>query len=340
MFTYQRQPRHIRLLDTEAPQFPVTGEITFTLAPGQVFGTADGPLRAARIGSDFHAEWDANADRDLSRPIPGFTPVQLKLAALGGEFEVRGNAITFRTVLQSFDDLQRHVQLLLFALPAGLSALLPDPVYITATEGTVGLTRFRLEHIGAVTPLLVLDDSTLVQRVATALSNVEPLAQKGSVRLLAAHRYVHTAARLLAAGYSRWEFMGEVVLNYAKALEILFGDPRDAQRAGMRTLGMPDLDIETRFIPVTLLRDFLDVAHPKLAQLDGGRLKGLYLYLVGLEGDFQELLKRAVDGLASGTWVPSPTGTTELDSAQLRTLDRILAADHLHREKQSKSAAP
>jgi hypothetical protein len=121
--------------------------------------------------------------------------------------------------------------------------------------------------------------------------------------------------------------MAEALLNYSKTLEVLFGDTRDQQRAGLRAIGVPDDDIETRFIPVTLLRDFLDVAHPKLSQLDSQRLRDLYLFLIGLEHDFQTLLATARAAMATDVWEPAHVDTGPLGATNLKTLDRILASD-------------
>jgi hypothetical protein len=335
LFTYLRQPRRLRIIGDKTPTFPSPVAITFQLAPGQVFGANEGPIRAVRLGSAYQMEWNANTDRSHSYPQPGFTRLQLKLPALGGAFEVDGDKVTFRIDVTTSDQLVRYLQLLTFALPASLSALLPEPVYITSIDGAIGDVGFRVEHTQSTTPVIVLDDDKLAERVSTALSQVELLSQESGMRLLAATRYIHTAGRLLAAGYSPWEFMAEALLNYSKSLEVLFGDSRDDQRAGMRSLALAETDIEARFIPVTLLRDFLDVGHPKLALVDGSRLKGLYLFLVGLEVDFHDLLAKVRNAMTSGTWTPPLVTSTVLKPADLKTLDRIITADELHRQAKS-----
>ena len=131
------------------------------------------------------------------------------------------------------------------------------------------------------------------------------------------------------------------MLNYAKTLEVLFGDSRDQIRHGLASCGIADSDVESRFIPITLLRDILDVAHPRLAQLHSDRLQNLYLFLIDTEADFQNLLRSACSSLASGSWRPHATGSPQFDKDDLRTIDRILENNAARRSASPpRSSAP
>jgi len=263
VFTYLQQARHLRLLEGPTPSFPTTAALTCRLGPPQLFGVADGPIRASRLGSSLELRWDANADRTYCQPSPGFDCLSVTATAMGGTFHVSGNDVTFRGDVASEEQFGRLLGLLLFGLPACLSSTLPDPVFLQSVEGMLGASRFRIEHLESVTPLIVLDDDGLAELVAAGLSAMDQVAAPEHARLLAATCYVQRAARLFAAGYSPWEFMAEALLNYSKALEVLFGDSREDQRTGLKALSIDPAEIETRFIPLTLLRDSLDVAHPK-----------------------------------------------------------------------------
>jgi hypothetical protein len=256
----------------------------------------------------------------------------LRHDGFGGAFEFNGDQLTFHLTAESEEHMLSRLQFLQFALPGALSAVLPDPTFIARVEGTLASAEFRVEHTRSTTPLVILDDQSLSEQLAAGLSRLDLLAEVRGQRLMAAIHYMHVASRLLASGYSPWEFMAEALLNYSKALEVLFGDSRSEQRAGLRAIGISQLDAETRFIPVTLLRDVLDVAHPKLAQLDKDRLQSLYVFLVGLEGDFQRLITRTYDSISSGLWSPAPVSSQEFDTRDLNTLDRILLADAQRRE--------
>lgn len=338
MFTYLRQPRRIRLLASDAPPFPAHVAITYKLAPAQLFGIGEGPVRAIRLGSDYTFLWDANTDRGHGRPDPGFLPVEVAVPALSGTLAVSGNRFTYAFHADNEEILVSELQFLHFVLPATISAVLTDPVYVEAAEGVIGATQFRIEHVRSISPVTVLSDELLASRIRESLGTLSLLHESANVRLVAGTRYVHTASRLLAAGFSPWEFMAEALLNYSKTLEVLFGASRDEQRAGLRSVGVPDEDIEGRFIPVTLLRDFLDVAHPKLAQLDSPRLEGLYLFLVGVESDFKGLIARISKALMSGSWILEP-GSGVWDTRDLKSLDRILQADAARRAKLSQADA-
>jgi len=210
--------------------------------------------------------------------------------------------------------------------------MLPDPVFLKSVEGTLGDSHVRVEHIESITPLIMVDDDKLAELVQQGLRTVDLLGVPTNARLLAAMSYVQRAARLNAAGESPWEFMAEALLNYAKTLEVLFGDSREEQRAGLRSVGTDEALIEARFIPVTLLRDFLDVGHPKLAQLDSERLRGIHRFLLGLDRDFQKLLIEVRVAVANGTFSFRPNGRETLGTPELRTIDTILTA-HAARQK-------
>lgn len=331
MFTYLRQPRQVRLLGSGTLDFPAAVRVTYHFSPSQVFGIGEGPLSAIRLGSDYSMRWNANTDKHLSRPNPGFSSVAASLEAFGGEFHVDGNEIAFQFDAASENDFLGRLQFLVFALPASLSAVLPEPVYVERIEGMIGEEPFRVEHIRSASPLIVLSDELLTKRVKEGLADLELLATTPGKRVLAALRYAHVARRLLAAGYSPWEFMAEAILNYSKILEILFGDSRDEQRAGLRAVGILDEEIEARYIPVTLLRDFLDVGHPKLSQLDSERLQGIYQYLLGMDVDFMHLMEKVKNAISSGAWIPRVAVSTTLDSADLKTIDRIVESDQRNR---------
>jgi len=74
---------------------------------------------------------------------------------------------------------------------------------------------------------------------------------------------------------------------------------------------------------------------PKLAQLDTQRLRGLYLFLLDLEGDFQRLLATVREAIRRGTFVLRPNGPVALDASELGAVDRILAADAERRQARS-----
>jgi hypothetical protein len=339
LFTYLQQARHLRILKGSGPSYPAAISVSCLFAPPQLFGVGEGPIRASRLGSSLALEWDANADRTYCRASPGFSALTLTAESMGGTFTVVGNRITFNEAVNSADELHAIIGILLFALPASLSTTLPDPVFVERIEGLLGEAEFRIEHLESVTPLIVLSDAILAERVSAGLSALSQLAPRDNARLLAATGYVYRAARLFAAGCSPWEFMAEGLLNYSKALEVLFGDTRDEQRLGLRAVGIDDNDIETRFIPVTLLRDSLDVAHPRLAQIDGGRLRGVYLFLVGLEGDFQRLLAAVRQAVVDGGYALRSPGRLAPETIDLHTIDRIVAADAARREAMARARA-
>ena len=101
----------------------------------------------------------------------------------------------------------------------------------------------------------------------------------------------------MSAGSTPWEFMAEVVLNLHKVLVVLFGNSRDLIREGLRKLGYTPDETEQNFLPIDVLRNKFDVAHPSLGTHKASDLDTLYRYLEVTDRIFRELLTRVLGKL-------------------------------------------
>ena len=112
-------------------------------------------------------------------------------------------------------------------------------------------------------------------------------------------------------GATPGEFLAEVLLNLAKALEVLFppkgdGRVRDAVRAGLLTLGYSEENIEADYIPVMALRNELDVGHVELGLLARDHLEVLHAYTERVEKPFRDLLKTLLDKVEANEFEVEP----------------------------------
>jgi hypothetical protein len=128
--------------------------------------------------------------------------------------------------------------------------------------------------------------------------------------LLAALAYFERAIRLIAAGHGPTEFAGESIVNFSKALEVLFpGDKsRDAAKAGLRQLGCEEPLIANTFIRVMVLRAKLDAAHVRLASLTWDERARLQAFLESVSGAFRKMLSEVLSAVADGRLKLAPYG--------------------------------
>lgn len=325
MLTYQLQPRQIKFRG-EAPPFPSEAVVELTLEPGHLFGGSEGPSRVLVLGSDRRIEFNANTGRFSSTSKPPLAPVDVKLKWKDASLSLRGNSLTYSFVSQDLADLQNTVAAFHYFTPIALTAALPDPVYVVRSSGRLGDVEFGWEHAQGGAAILVANQELIETRLGEALQLLDQLTTSDNPRLAAAFHYFHAAKRLWAVAVSAWEFAAETILNYAKVLEILFGQTREDVRTGLASV--PELGqelVERVFVPVLLLRSHLDVAHPRVARVDLRRRLKLYEFVEALENHFEILLKAASAAVLAGTLTLAPTGELEIDADEQAALDRFLA---------------
>jgi hypothetical protein len=153
---------------------------------------------------------------------------------------------------------------------------------------------------------------------ALAWERLGVLSVPGRRRLLAALHYFHVACRLSRQAVTVGEFLAEVVLNLAKALEALFppggdGRTRDAVRAQLGALGFSEAEIERDYLPAMALRNEIDVGHVALCLFKPDHLTLIHAYVDRAEEAFRLLFDRLLKKLVSGKFEIEPY---ELGSAK------------------------
>jgi len=133
--------------------------------------------------------------------------------------------------------------------------------------------------------------------------------------------------RLSVCGDSPWEFMAETILNYAKCLDILFvksENTREDLRVGLKALGYTDEEIEGDFIPITILRSCVDVAHPRVAIYKRDDLQVLYRYLDLVEVKFRDLFQKILIKVQDGSYVLAKGKSVSLDTDKQKGMDKLI----------------
>ena len=146
-------------------------------------------------------------------------------------------------------------------------------------------------------------------------------------RLLAALSYFQRAVRLDVAGNSPWEFMPEMLLNYAKCLDVLFvctKNLKDDVRGALKQLKYDDDTIEGDFIPLMILRSFVDVAHPRIKMDELAHRNVLFNYLSHAEQNIRDLLTRVMVAVQDCSYKLPPQPDINLSKDDKKGMDRLI----------------
>lgn len=321
MLTYRLQPRVFRIEPDHSVEYPAAGRIEARLLPAGMFGGAKAEGRFLLRGSGATIEWNANSGRGRALSHGELKPLKAGVQFPNAVVRLEGNLLIWEGRLQNHAELESATQVLLYVVPPLLALEMPEPPYVERITGVLGDVVFEYMHADATIPLAVVSQDSLERAAVDAIDRLPLALAKRADRALAAAYYLHVANRLLAAGYSQWEFMAEAVLNFDKSLRVLFGHRRDEVRRGLRNLGFGREQIEDQFVPILLLRSKLDVAHPRLLRPSKEQRLTIYDFLVDTPQRMNKVLKRALAALTSGdsSFIPAemrsdPSSINEIDA--------------------------
>lgn len=120
---------------------------------------------------------------------------------------------------------------------------------VTKVSGAIGGDEFIWAYSNYPWKLDVTTKQMQEQRFLESWRLLELLLPQENVPLFAALNYFHAACRLALAGVNPWEFMGEILLNFSKTLEVLFppsrGQTINAARTGLAKLGYASVSLAT-----------------------------------------------------------------------------------------------
>lgn len=325
MLTYLLQQRHIKMTGDTPPSLPNAAEVSCEMVPPQAFGAAEGDTRMTVKARKAKALWNANTGRYSIKSDPPLERLRAEIENEDGSaFSLDGNVMTLKFHCESMDHLIATIAALHYVYPAILSVYMQDAPFVCRVWGTLGELGFRWEHKKGHMVFAPTTSKKLEQQAINTFSDLELFSGSQNRRIAAALSYHQTAARLLDCGSSQWEFMGEVMLNWCKALEVLFGGTRDDIEEGLRDLGIHDDMIKRVFLPLIILRSHLDVAHPRLAIFPQDHLQDIYEYLSDLESWFRYLMRVVLDNVRSGKLELQQDDDLRLDADERATFERLV----------------
>ena len=326
MLSYRLQKRHFVLVGGRAT-FPNTVRIEMRLAPATPFGGSVGGGRTTTRAVGARMFFNANNGRTTITSASAFDAVDLTIHHDDMTFTVKGDLLSLLvTNCASLEDVAQLVESVYHLFPALANVEFGDPPTVLHVSGLIGTVQFRWELFELQGEAAPTTKEQQEERLARAWDWMLLFGGGRNRRLAVALHYFHVASRLLAAGDSPWEFMGEVVLNFTKTLQALFGHLGDDVRIGLRAVGyLPD-EIE-HFITVMGLRDQIDSGHIMLSLMDEEQARSLYAFVQGRELRFKALLERVLAAAVQGTYQSNEEPDVTLDADKQRLFGFIRSAN-------------
>ncbi len=329
MLTYQLHTRVFQIETGTQFDFPNKVHIEIKCAPAPAFGCEDGPSRTLVRGHAASVRINANTGRWTVQSQPPLETLVVTLKSPTTQFRLDGDVVAYDFECDNLEDLEGVLVAFKWILPTLLNLEFADPVVIEYIRGQVGETTFRWEHVAdewriSMRPVTA---NELEKHVAYSVEALSLFNGTGNRRLAAALSYFHTATRLAVCGDSPWEFMAESILNFAKCLDILFvtsQNTRDDVRNGLATLDYTDEEIEGDFIPILILRSYIDVAHPRVRLHKRRHLQILYRYIASAEENVRQLLRRIVSKVQDGSFVVHGEEQLSMSSEDCRDMERLV----------------
>jgi hypothetical protein len=334
MLTFAAQPRLLNLMHGPPITFPARVVVSVALAPAWLFGAGPGKPQFVKRGSTgARIHFNANTGRSWVEggTQPDAIATAIETTAGNGEvLRLEGNIALYEFTAASISEIVQVADGLLYGLPAALGAYLQFPCIVERVAATINDDEYGYEYWNVGYRIELVDSESQNALATASLRGLMTFTEPTRRRLQAALVYFHRACRLVAAGHTRWEFMAEAVLNLAKCLESLWpsvgeGKSQDSARAGLSTLGISGVAIETWFVPTLLLRNHLDVAHVRLAIPERNRIQELTEFVEGAIPHFRSLLGRILASAADGAYQIQDYELDVLDGKTAELLDRIAA---------------
>lgn len=336
MLTYQLQKRRLHATGscTEA-SLPNIVEIEISLEPSNMFGVREYPDSVTPTDNFTKILVNMSTGKISSTPAL-FPSVETSAELVGKDLQIdmNGNKLCVRRRCVDLQDLDDFFFMFNFMLPILFAVEFTEAPFVTATKGRIDGASFSWILNKPLGTFSITNKERQEQIILKSLQRLNFICESENKRLAAALSYYYTAKRLIEAGNSPFEFMAEVVLNYCKVLEILFvyrdDKSMDDVREALPDFGYSNDEIEEKFIPIIILRNYFDVGHVSIQTFKQEQLDVLHEIVASSEHYFNELLKRVIDKVQDGSYKPKRNSDRKPDQKKMRKINDLV---RMHEKK-------
>ena len=259
----------------EQIKFPAEAVVNVKLSPNELFGMAplSGRLSIAPVGATLNLE--RTDYRGANRiKVKGHYPVtDFSAQFIGRNFRLKGDIATFTFSVSSFHELDLFVAYADSLFPALFSGALQVAVEVEEIGGTLQGFPFKtIIETTSSNPILITAEQLPFKAY---FDTIAPQDYLPSLPIISSLRYLQQASRLESEGRYKGTFLGERILNLAKALESLFPGSIDEMRAELRGLNIAADYVEV-FASVRYIRNQIDVGHAAFTDISGEAIQEVF----------------------------------------------------------------
>lgn len=288
----------------ESTAWPAHVALEVQLAPQDLFGTAtsDDKRSVLKKGGPGRVYFDNNTGEFWLQSSSRLSLNKVARDVQGGlHCSVEGNNLRIAFTAESWKEVRDVAQLAEHYILSYLTVttgVYVRPVRISAVVSGTTTVHYELSRPKFL--FRVVDTQSVEKSIQRALEYAD-LWCPSAPRLVLGCLYFQQAARLSSSLETKVPGLNisEIALNIAKSIEILFGD-REKVREGCRQLGFSRDEIESQLVPILLIRNKLDVAHPVGKRMPADLVMALQDYVDRALENTRMLLLRVADAVAKG----------------------------------------
>lgn len=343
MYTYQIQNLGVVCHTQEEVEalnkinYPIEANITLNWSPKSPFdGCSSDGMSFGKEPGDIIIHQNKTTGTFSATSSNRFEPVDVDFQ-LGKDITLRfqGSDLIITRVVQSLDEVVQIFAFFAHEFSSLLSIYISDAPIVVKAIATLGEKSFvlGLNFVSeqSVSNIVLTTNKGQESLLVDAFQRAVWLLTEGKTqrrRLSAAMTFFQRACRLNLLAQRKGEFASEEILNYAKMLEVLFPTKdnegtMDAARRELETLGFSEIQRESLYIPMILLRNQLDSGHPLLSTPSVEQKNILFQYLDKAADAFRLLLHRIFQKIEAEDYCVPISTSNQLKRKSSKPIERL-----------------
>lgn len=336
MSNFWNLERRIVVEDGVAIEWPATAKLRVELQPNDLFGISSLIAPQTTITGETQVTFDGPTGKISILAKQPLDPAFFLGTYSNGEIRVEGNIVHLTALLTDWDCLENLLTWLSTALTQFLSVQVGVFVDVSTIDGTISGRSLRALYAAESYSLVLARVDNQTRDAAIRASLLGPAQNQSSYpRFAASASYFRHALRLLSprqVNFPPYLAYAEVLLNLAKCVEILVsGSNRDDQRKEFDALGFTGDQVETIIMPIIIIRNQLDVAHPTSGYRTKEEIAVLRKFVDRAVKNVSQLLRRISQQIAikDDFLKPLPGLPNDERSKLIKTLEGYLTKEEL-----------
>jgi len=301
MSLYLLQRRYIKACGEDRRiTFPAKATANIELGPEDAFGVpSSAPRTTLQLNSKTSVIFNANEgissiEAELIQKVQAHTKTD------GVAADLNGNRLRLTLTAGSLNEAGMMAMSLNQFLPPLFTLHFQVFIWIKSFRLYINDCEFNYEVTEMIRGCTIATGKLNSDRAIKSLQEWRGVCNKECHRLISALYYLRHAHRLFDLEPDPQSMTAEVLLNLAKALEIVFSSNREELRRKANAWGFEKEFVEKKIVPVLLFRNQVDVAHPAAAPLTLEQWNTVRGFLAAAMVHVREVLRRVTELVMSG----------------------------------------